>query len=142
MWRLSALFALALASAGCEPTKTTASGTVTFRDKPVTWGSIALVASDGVTYPGVLQADGSFRIPGVPVGPARVLVRNPDEPPVVKRRVTQVPGPFADDRKVSPFLPAGPVEERAVIPEKYADPARSGLSVEVRPGRPLQIQLD
>jgi hypothetical protein len=142
MRRLSALIVLALAAAGCEPTKTTASGTVTYRGKPVTWGSVALVAADGVTYPGVLQADGSFRIPGVPVGPARVLVRNPDEPPVLKGRVARVTGPAPDDRKVPQFLPPLAIEEWVPVPEKYADPARSGLSVEVRPGRPLQIQLD
>ncbi len=126
------LVLLALAP-GCGPRTATAAGKVTYRGKPVVWGSVTLKASDGSFHQIGLNLDGTYRLDGVPVGPAAVGVSSPD------------PAPSARAKALSdPRVPAGPppVPPGAwfPLPPKYADPATSGVTVQVG-GGPGDIDL-
>lgn len=71
MCMLAMIAALAL---GCGSTGSL-EGNVTYKDKPVTGGLIACVASDGKSFPGSLNADGSYRCPNLPPGEYVVTIK-------------------------------------------------------------------
>ncbi len=124
------VLAAALAAAvGCSPRTTTVNGTVSFNGKKMVWGGVGLVAHDGSAHQGAITPEGTYTIPNVPVGPAQVGVTTFD------------PNPKGDNegrRWKSPNLPPG---AWFPIPEKYADPVKSGLTVDVASGKPLDIDL-
>src|SRR5262245_12552308 len=68
---------LALAVLGCQH-RGDLSGTVTYQAKPLVYGTVLVVASDGNTHQGPIGEDGSYSVHGVLVGPARVAVNSPD----------------------------------------------------------------
>jgi len=78
-WR-TMLFFLAVATGGCGQSgpadRATVSGMVLFEGRPVTGGSIRLVAADDPTRQahGRIRKDGSFTLTGSPVGLAKVAV--------------------------------------------------------------------
>lgn len=53
-------------------------GSVTSGGRPVVYGTVTVVASDGRVYTAPLQADGTYRIASVPPGPVRVAVSSPN----------------------------------------------------------------
>jgi hypothetical protein len=81
--------AVALLS-GCGPEFTTVSGKVTHKGRPVVYGTVTAIGSDQATYYATIQLDGTYSVPGVPVGPAKFAVYSPDPyfemplPPAVK----------------------------------------------------------
>ena len=54
---------------------------MTFRGKPVVWGSVTLKAADGSIHQIGINLDGTYRLERVPVGPAGVGVSSPDPAP-------------------------------------------------------------
>lgn len=126
------LLAAALAAAGCGPRTATVSGKVTYQGKPVVVGTLTLVAADGSAHQTGLGPDGSFTLPSVPTGPARVGVSSPEPPPAGK-------GSRSGDSRVK--VPAPPPPGAWVrLPDKYADPTTSGVTVTVG-GGPADIDL-
>jgi hypothetical protein len=53
------------------------SGKVYYKDKVVTSGFVTLVSSDGVARNSEITEDGSYRIPRVPAGEAKIAVSSP-----------------------------------------------------------------
>jgi hypothetical protein len=133
--------AACLLAAGCAPPKTTVTGKVTYRGRPVPWGAVTLIGGDGIAHPGALQADGSFTIPGVPVGRVKIGVRseNPSPGMPLMRSGPAAPPPARQASIPAPVIK--PTVEWVPIPDRYADPDRSGLTGEVREGQPLTIEL-
>ena len=71
------LFLLPLAPSGCGPGGAIVSGKVRFNGSPVTSGWVTLSYTNRNNSPvsGIIQTDGTYRIPGCPSGEARVTVR-------------------------------------------------------------------
>lgn len=129
--RQSLLFSLglmlALIAAGCGPKRpplAPVGGTVTFEGKPLKSGKIQFVPADGRSATGKIR-DGRIenvstfdRDDGVLVGPHRVAI-------------------FAFVRE-----PVGMEIVPWLIPQRYGDPATSGLTVEIQSGKKNNLTFD
>jgi hypothetical protein len=121
---------LLLLSTGCgspeKPEVAPVRGTVSFRGKPLSTGTIVFAPDPLRNGPGPLaradiQADGSYqlmsdKVAGATLGWHRVTV------------VAVIDGASAPGQRFT--------QPRSLLPEKYRDPELSGLSCEVKPGRP------
>jgi|SRR5262245_37471704 len=139
-----ALVGFALAGlAGCGPGKTEVKGKVTHNGKSVVYGSVTLIASDGIIYSGEIKEDGTFAIPGVPAGEAKigVLSPNPKPPETAKATAKDDPGGFSRGDRRGPPPPESIVKAWFPIPARYGDPMTSGLTEKVTAGQPLNINL-
>jgi hypothetical protein len=129
--------ALGLASlaAGCDGGGTAdATGTVLYRGKPVTAGTVVMVGPDGRAAMGEIGGDGSYRIEGVAAGAVKVGVSVPlpdswtSEGQAGRRGVRDRQGVHA------PARPTPPTSPKEAVPLTYGDPDTSGLQAELRPG--------
>jgi hypothetical protein len=127
------LFALFALAPGCGPGTATVAGKVTYQGKPVVWGSVTLKAADGSVHQIGLNADGTYRLDRVPVGPAKVGVSSPDPAPSARAK-------SLEDARVPAGPPPLPPGAWFPLPAKYADPATSGVTVQVG-GGPGDIEL-
>jgi hypothetical protein len=124
--------ALTLAVAGCTggvPTGSV-SGKVTYEGKTVRRGSVMFVTGNSKPVYAQINDEGMYEAQGVPAGKAKVTVTSPD-PKGGGRREREV--------KDAPRAPVrgekGPeVKGWFPIPDQYSDPARSGLSFDVKAG--------
>jgi hypothetical protein len=128
----SSLLILLLAAPGCGTPRGDVSGTVTYRGKPVVYGSVMFVGADNLPIIGRIQPDGTYMAFGVLGGDNRIAVNSPEpEPP---ERPSE-----AGSRQPLPF-------DRSlwfVIPERYGDPRASGISISVTRGsNSFDIKLD
>jgi hypothetical protein len=98
-------------------------GTVTYRDKPVTAGTVMFYPEGGGDpASGVLAPDGTYRATGIPVGRARVAVET-------ARFKTMTPPPAGLAKQMG-----GPRPVYVPIPDRYEKPESSGLTFEVVKG--------
>jgi hypothetical protein len=140
----TALTLALLTAAGCGGTADVA-GKVTFAAKPVVFGTVVVIGADGIPKSGAIQLDGTYLVRGVKTGTAQVTVSSPPPPgmspvgakPKVGRDADDERRPADADNPVNPELAKGWFP----IPQKYADPEKSGLQVEVKPGQPVDIDL-
>lgn len=97
----------------------TVSGRVSYEGQPVQQGVVTLYSSElGVGISEEIQADGQYATQTpIPIGNYVVTVLPPEEPP-----------PMEEDLVVT----IAPVKD---IPEKYRDPAKSGLNIDVSQGQ-------
>ena len=116
---------------GCGPSTASVAGKLTYQGKPVVSGTLTLKAADGSAHQIGLNPDGGFRLDGVPVGPARVGVSSPDPRPHAK------PRGGGEDRAATA---TAPVPGWFPLPDKFADPDKSGLTVQVG-GGPADLDL-
>jgi hypothetical protein len=103
----TSLLVLVLAAAGCGSSPATVSGKVTLQGKAVTSGVVVFVGDNNQVAIGKLDGEGLYVAPRVPMGNLKVAVQT-------FRRGEEV---------------------KAVVPEKYADPEKSGLSCAIQQGR-------
>lgn len=140
MKRMFVAAALA-AAAGCGPGRSDVTGTVSYRGRPVVYGTVSVIGADQMTYYGTIRLDGTFAVAGVPVGPAKVGVYSPDPyfeppiPPAVKAKVEEA-------RRAAGIEPAPkpPKGQWVRLRPKAADPLTSGLTVEVG-AQPTAVDL-
>jgi hypothetical protein len=132
-----------LAATGCGGTADV-SGKVTYKGKPVVYGTVVVVGSDGIPKSGAIQPDGSYRVSGVPLGTAKVAVTSP-KPPGSEPAAKKPRGRDADDDKPPPEQPppAPPevIQNWVSLPEKFGDPNKSEVTVTVKSGQPADIEL-
>jgi hypothetical protein len=135
----TALLLAALALTGCRASVATVSGTVTYRGKPVTSGTVVFVGEDHrVSLPAPIQADGTYTARRVPVGSVKVVVDNPR--PVFIGRSSGGPRPTVDDPEVTANREVA--AHYVPTPPKYRDPDQSGITLEVHGGtNPFDITL-
>jgi hypothetical protein len=122
---------LCLAASGCGRPANRVSGTVFFGGKPLSGGSIVLLASDGLPYRGLIGPDGKFALTNVPPGLARVAVTSLVEP--------APSGGHSKNTQNARGASLAPSASR--IPMRYGDLAQSGLSVTVEGETPLDLNL-
>jgi hypothetical protein len=114
---------------GCNSGAAPVAGKVTYQGKPVVWGSVTLKAADGSIHQIGINLDGTYRLEKVPVGPAAVGISSPDPAPSARARQLG-----KDEERTRPGAPPVPPGAWFPLPAKYADPASSGVTVQVGGG--------
>jgi hypothetical protein len=103
---------------------TEVSGTITFKDRTLTSGSVIFVGQDGESSSSAIAEDGSYRIENAPLGPVTIAVAShPRQPPGLMNS----PGKAAALRE-------DPKDGTVKIPQKYEDHKTSGLAYTVERG--------
>lgn len=130
--RRAAVAAVLVAVAGCGGSSADVTGKVSYRGRPVAYGTVSVIGRDQKTYYGVINPDGTFTVTGVPVGPAKLGVYSPDpyfDPPISAAEKAKA----EEARRASgvPIAPKPPKGTWFRLPGKYADPLSSGLTAEV-----------
>jgi hypothetical protein len=116
--------------AGCGPSYGTITGTVTFNGQAVTDGQVSFLAQDGTIVTSMIDSNGRYRIPQIPVGPAKITVYPPTDMAAVGETIKNL---GKEKGKGPPKLNAPP-PAKSDIPSRYSDPNTSNLTVEVRRG--------
>lgn len=131
---LGLMIGLALAS-GCGPRAAKVAGKVTYNGKPVVTGSVTLKAVDGTIHQVGIKPDGTFEMEKlVPVGPAQVGVSSPDPKPSARALA-------GGDSRVPAGPPPPPPGAWFPLPAKFADPATSGVTIQVGSSPTIDIEL-
>lgn len=148
------LFVLFVSAAGCGK-EGTMSGKVFFKGQPVSGGTVYFHPEGKPgNYPSIIQPDGSYSVSKLPRGPARisVLVGSKSVPAgVFERRGGKLAakgmekmgkiGKAASGGGDQPAH-AGAAKNGGSVPEKYTDPEKSGLAIEIEGGNQTHdIQL-
>jgi hypothetical protein len=115
-----------LCAAGCNFGTASVSGHVTYRGRPLTTGTVYVARSDGVQVPATIGADGLYHFDSLPAGPVKIGVVSL-KPDVAGFTPTKQ---AARGVRVATADPSGWFE----IPESYADPLKSGLSLDLNHG--------
>lgn len=128
--------------AGCGGSKGTVSGKVSYKGQPLKGGNVSIVSKAGGALNSTIGEDGTYKISQVPLGPATITVETRSLRPVSQK---SMPGPYAKAPKdaLPPGLDSsGDAKHYVPIPEQYADPEKSGLSLDVKSGsQPHDIDL-
>jgi hypothetical protein len=147
--RYSSLLIALLLTPGCSqddglPDTTPVRGTVTYQGKPVAGAVVTFLTSGPTTSPpatGTTTADGTFELTTFKNSdgavPGSYLVG-------VSKFETVGLDPNADDSMEAAAARANapPPQTRSLLPEKYADPARSGLTFEVKEGETNEYKIE
>jgi hypothetical protein len=131
------------AVAGCGGKRVAeVSGKVTYKNQPLPDGTVTLMAQDGQPYSAQIQADGTFTISNVPVGPAKVVVtsRAPDEAGKGKAGA-QGEGRSTLVQRSEPEKDKGGKQNSSRIPLDYNNFDTSGLTAQVE-APVTQLNLD
>jgi hypothetical protein len=115
---------LALVAAGCQ-SKGNVSGKVTYKGKPLVYGTVLFVCSDRQSVQALIQSDGSYSANGLAVGDAAVAVSSPN--PKVIGSMANWKDP---KKKPPPFEVPGWFE----IPARYGIDSSSTLTYNVKGG--------
>lgn len=152
------LFPLFAFTAGCG-SGGSVSGKVTYKGKPVTRGTVQFFPEgQGGNYTSMIESDGSYSIPKIPPGPAKitVIVGRQGPPPGVMKRMGGGPAQRAGGG-VNQAAARGLEKQKAMakahksegadsghasedkdlesVPDKYATPDQSGLKFDVTGGK-------
>jgi hypothetical protein len=128
--RTSLLFAGVVITcvSGCGASKTVVSGKVSYKGKPLAMGTICIVGANGIAVPAAINPDGTYRIEGVALGMAKIGVSN------LKPTTPQMAAHARKGRTPANAPPPPDIANWFEIPEKYADPKTSDLTVELTGG--------
>lgn len=134
---LSAVVALSTLPAGCspkpEPKETVVTGKVALDGEVLTMGEVVFENMDGTASGlGEIGADGTYRVPSVPLGKVRAAVRTSN--------YAQYAG--AEKKIGGKAITMGGREGKYVpVPQKYEDPQTSGLEYDISPEATIDIVL-
>jgi hypothetical protein len=134
------LLGLMVGVAGCGAPHGDVSGTVTCNGRRVVYGTVLLVAADGIQRSGNINPDGRYRIRDVPVGPAKFAVVSPD-PELLYRSVVQA----QRDPQAAANIETPAVDRSRwfALSRTYQDPASSGIAYTIARGpNTFDIRLD
>jgi len=142
-WRALLLCAFVVVTGCGAPQRATVKGKVTLGDKPLPVGNVMFTTKENLTGSAVIDKDGNYVISDAPLGDVKVSVSVPQLPPgglEMMRRMKNNPG-VKETQSVDPNDPSkrigimGDIPENIVpIPDKYKDPATSGLTYTVKGG--------
>jgi hypothetical protein len=128
------LFAVTLT--GCGTGDATVTGKVTYKGKAVESGTVTFFGESNVTKSSIISADGKYSITIAP-GPVKISIVGP--PAASGSSVLKM-----DPSKFGTSAPAPAKSKEAIrIPERYADPQKSGQSYTVKAGsQEYDLKLD
>jgi len=148
---------MALLVGGCSRPPGTVEGTVSFKGKPLTSGSIVFYAQpDNNPFPTKIDSDGTYKLTNVPAGPVKVAVATEPAPHIplgMPMSAEKMGGPagekFPGDPELikknkggSPAAKSKTTTPKYVqIPDTYKDPEKSGLNYTIKSGR-QRIDVD
>jgi hypothetical protein len=128
-----------LVAAGCGGGGSV-TGTVTFRNKAVASGTVVVVGSDLLAYYGNIEDDGTFTVPKVPTGFAKIAVFSPG--PGAVRPDLPAANPGFQTKMPARVFRGDPLKWFP-LPDKYRDFDTSRLSMTVTGGvNRLELELD
>ncbi len=132
---------------GCGGGFGSVTGTVQSKSKgkKVIWGTVTFIGKDGVARPGMITLEGTYKVNGVPVGPAKILVSSEDPRASgggVKANVSPRqragdgtrPPPPGEATETPPEVPEAVKKSWFPISEKYSSPDKTPLSTTVNKG--------
>jgi len=127
---------LTMLVAGCGGSVGDVTGKVTYKDKPVTSGTVVVLGKDGIPKSSSIQNDGSYRVVGVKSGEARVMVSSPPlvgGPASVKDGAKAEVSDKPSQSQEAPAPAANPELTKTwfAIPEKYGDTTKTDLKLTV-----------
>jgi hypothetical protein len=127
---MSAILVWAVLVAGCmDFPRGDVRGKVTYQGEPISLATLMFVTVDNQVYRADLSEDGSYAIPGVPLGKVRVAVQQ--ALPMVKPRPDPVGPGVAAGPGGQEFIPGNLSTDMVPLPEKYGHPDQSGLEFEL-----------
>jgi hypothetical protein len=117
-------------------------GTVRYRDRPLTFGTVQVRGADGLVRSASIEADGTYAIPDLPAGAVAVSAtcRDPGEVEATRARAAGGRGGPAT-RPAATGGGKSATREGSLIPAVYSDLDRSGLATTLRPG-PNQYDIE
>lgn len=138
--RLLLCLAVALGAAtgcGSKGKKGTVSGKVTYKDAPLTGGTITLYpeGKEGAPYPIPINADGSFSASGVPTGKMRVSFETESMKKQAGYQTIKPPRGVKLPEMSKPDLDMPNQGVYVQIPAKYSKPETSGQTCEITTGK-------
>ena len=123
------LLCLVGVAGGCGRTATV-TGKVTYKERPVVYGSVVLQNEDMTAVSGVIEPDGSYTVENVPAGLVKIAVLSRD-PTKGRGGDKGARGKKTGDKKLAVKPPA----DWFPLPPHYEDPQTSGLQLHVGTGR-------
>jgi hypothetical protein len=135
LWAGLLFLPLGLLLSGCGSSSlATVSGKVSYKGQPLKGGVVSIFPEKGGgAQRASIEADGTYKISKVPVGPAKITVDTSSLRPVPQK---SLPGPYANAPKEAlPKDLQGDPEHYVPIPDHYADPDKSGLTLDVKSGK-------
>jgi hypothetical protein len=127
--------------AGCGgSSQSTVTGKVSYKGQPLKGGTVTIIPQSGGIASTTIGEDGSYKIDKVPTGPAKVTVDTKSLRPASKN---QSFGPYAKAPKdiTTPGNQQGDPSRYVQIPDQYADPDSSDLTLTVKKGA-QQFDID
>lgn len=111
-------------------------GKVTYQNKALTSGTVMAQGKDGIARHGQIEKDGTYRIPGLPVGDAKITVYSPNPNPTPEGAEGAAVPPDQVGARFQPktMKPSATPTDWVPIPDHYADPEKSGLTAKVEKG--------
>lgn len=138
------LFPLFPLAAGCgSSSQGTVSGKVSYKGKPLPGGEVRFFPeAEGGSFYSAIASDGSYSITKLPRGPAKITVTFSRENPLTKmnprikaKAEKGIQQQMEATKAHSKGESAPASTENVTLPEKYGDPAKSGLKVDVTGGK-------
>lgn len=137
-WGVAAVLCAALLTTGCREKKGEVSGSVTYKKRPLTQGTVLFFCPDQQIISRIISPDGTYSVSDLPVGDIKVAVTaHPAIPPGLQ--VPQQLPPSKDAPKLSTTFGHADAASKKFprLPDRYGHPDHSGLAVHVIPG--LQV---
>jgi hypothetical protein len=124
---------------GCGKGMGEVSGTVTYKKKPVPMGNVQFLGSDGKTYIGEIQSDGTYNV-RVPSGEAKVAISAVDDSKMVEmaKKFAEEGKGAGEKKKIEIKKERRPRPRNlsfSLIPERYNEWGTSGLTMTVKRGK-------
>ena len=137
------LFPLFLLATGCGTKQGTVSGTVYYKGKPLPGGNVRFFPEgQGGSFYSAIGSDGSYSMSKLPPGSAKITVVYSPENPLAKMKGFNKANAEKGIKKQQEIIEAAKGKgggaaasaETVTLPDKYGDPDKSGLKVDVTGG--------